>query len=131
MKLSLYRAKQFLGNLGIYLVLVFFAFIMLFPFLYMLSTSFKIPSDTFRYPPRMLPRDPQTIAVAGYDDPLPLYYVELDGQKQEFALAKSSIKVGIYADPNDLATTYERRLTEVSPTGGAMDQKTVELNGLS
>lgn len=129
MKMKSYRLKTILSNLGVYIILTFFALVMIFPFLYMLSTSFKLPADTFRYPPRMLPRDPITTDVPGVDEPLPLYYVEYDGSQQEFALAKSNIKIGFYATPDDPETTYERRLTEVSPTGGAMNQKTVAING--
>lgn len=124
-----YRLKRYLGNFAIYVILVIFAIIMLFPFLYMLSTSFKLPADTFRYPPRMLPRDPSTIQVEGFTDPLPLYYVKIDGEDKEFVLSRSNIKVGIFAPAEDLSQTYERRLTEISPTGGAMDQKTVVVDG--
>lgn len=123
------RLVRLVGNLAVYLVLTFFALVMIFPFVYMLATSLKLPADTYRYPPRMLPRDPVTVAVPGYDEPLPLYFVEIDGERAEFALAKSNIKVGIYAPPDNLAASVERRLTEVSPTGGAMEQKTVVVNG--
>jgi multiple sugar transport system permease protein len=129
MKIQSYRLLRFLNNFVIYFVLTFFAVVMLFPFLYMLTTSFKIPSDTFRYPPRMLPRDPVEITVTGYDKPLPLYYVDVDGQQKEYALAKSNIKVGTYAPPGDLNATVERYLTEVKPTGGAMNPQSVTVNG--
>lgn len=129
MKIESYRLLRFLSNFAIYFVLTLFAFVMLFPFLYMLATSFKLPADTFRYPPRMLPRDPVQITVAGYDEPLPLYYVEVDGQQKEYALAKSNIKVGIYAPADNLEATVERYLTDVKPTGGAMNPQTVTVNG--
>ncbi len=129
MKIESYRLLRFLSNFAIYFVLTLFAFVMLFPFLYMLSTSFKLPADTFRYPPRMLPRDPVQITVAGYDEPLPLYYVEVDGQQKEYALAKSNIKVGMYAPADNLEATVERYLTDVKPTGGAMNPQTVTVNG--
>ncbi|MBL8090112.1 MAG: carbohydrate ABC transporter permease [Anaerolineales bacterium] len=128
MKLQSYRLIRFLNNFFIYFVLTLFAFIMLFPFMYMLSTSFKIPADTFRYPPRMLPRDPVTIEVDGFEKPLPLYYVEINGEQKEFALAQSNIKIGIYAPADNLSATVERRLTEVKPTGGATNQQTVVVN---
>ncbi len=102
---------------------------MIFPFAYMIATSFKIPADTFRYPPRMLPRDPETIAVDGYDEPLSLYYVDVDGAQKEYALAKSNIKVGTYAPADHLTSTVERYLTEVKPTGGATNQQKVQVNG--
>ncbi len=129
MRLEPYRLTRFLGNLFIYFILTSFALVMLFPFFYMLSTSLKLPSDTFRYPPRMLPRDPVTIELEGFDEPLPLYYVEHEGSQREFALTQSNIKVGTYASPHDPQTTYERRLSEVSPTGGAMNQQTAMVNG--
>ncbi|MBL8099540.1 MAG: carbohydrate ABC transporter permease [Anaerolineales bacterium] len=128
MKLQSYRLIRFLNNFFIYFVLTLFAFIMLFPFMYMLSTSFKIPADTFRYPPRMLPRDPVTIEVDGFEKPLPLYYVEINGEQKEFALAQSNIKIGIYAPADNLSATVERRLTEVKPTGGVTNQQTVVVN---
>lgn len=129
MKAQSYRLRRSLGNFGVYFVLTFFALVMIFPFLYMLTTSFKIPADTFRYPPRMLPRDPVEITVAGFDEPLPLYYVDVDGQQKEYALSQSNIKVGMYAPPEDPAATVERYLTEVKPTGGAMNPQSVTVNG--
>lgn len=129
MNMKSYRFVRFLNNFGVYFVLTFFALIMLFPFFYMLSTSFKIPSDTFRYPPRMLPRDPVTIQVEGYDEPLPLFFVEVDGERREYALARSNIKVGVYAPADNLTQTVERFVSEVKPTGGAMNQQKVVVNG--
>ncbi len=129
MNLQSYRLMRFLSNLAVYLVLTFFALIMLFPFAYMITTSLKLPADTFRYPPRMLPRDPASVTVAGFDKPLPLYYVEVEGQRLEYALAKSNLKVGKYADPNNTSVIFERRLEEVVPTGGEAAQKTVTVNG--
>jgi multiple sugar transport system permease protein len=128
-KIQSHRFLRFLNNFVIYFVLTFFAVVMLFPFLYMLTTSFKIPADTFRYPPRMLPRDPVEITVTGYDKPLPLYYVDVEGQRKKYALAKSNIKVGTYAPPDNLDSTVERYLSEVKPTGGAMNPQSVTING--
>ncbi|MBK7450441.1 MAG: carbohydrate ABC transporter permease [Anaerolineales bacterium] len=129
MNMKSYRFVRFLSNFGVYFVLTFFAIVMLFPFFYMLSTSFKIPADTFRYPPRMLPRDPVTIQVEGYAEPLPLYFVEVDGVRKEYALSKSNIKVGIYAPADDLTNSVERFISEVKPTGGVMNQQKVTVNG--
>lgn len=129
MKIQSYRFVRFLSNFLVYFILTFFALIMLFPFMYMLATSFKIPSDTFRYPPRMFPRDPITMQVEGYDEPLPLYFVDVDGVRKEFALARSNIKVGTYAPADDLSATVERFISEVKPTGGAMNQQTVTVDG--
>ncbi|MBM4427130.1 MAG: carbohydrate ABC transporter permease [Chloroflexi bacterium] len=129
MNLKSYRFVLFLSNFFIYFILTFFAIVMLFPFFYMLSTSFKIPADTFRYPPRMLPRDPAVIEVEGFEQPLPLYYVEVDRERREYALAQSNIRIGVYAPPENLDATAERFLTEVKPTGGATNQQTVNIDG--
>lgn len=129
MNMKSYRFLRFLSNFSVYFVLTFFSVIMLFPFLYMLSTSFKIPSDTFRYPPRILPRDPITIQVDGYEEPLPLYFVEVDGVRKEYALARSNIKVGIYSPADDPDNTVERFISEVKPTGGVMNQQKITING--
>ena len=128
MKIQSYRFLQFLNKLIIYFFLTFFALVMIFPFLYMITTSFKIPADTFRYPPRMLPRDPASVTVEGFDKPLPLYYVEVDGQKREYALAISNIKFGTYAPADNVTATVERFVDEVTPTGGE-NQQTVSVNG--
>jgi len=129
MKIQSYRFLRYLNNFIIYFVLTAFALVMLFPFLYMITTSLKIPADTFRYPPRMLPRDPITIDVEGFDEPLPLYYVQVDGQQKQYALAKSNIKIGTYAPANNITSTVERYLTEIKPTGGATNQQKVTVNG--
>jgi multiple sugar transport system permease protein len=129
MKIQSYRLLRLISNFFLYFLLTFFALVMIFPFLYMLATSFKTPADTFRYPPRMMPRNAVTIKVDGFDKPLPLYNVEVDGQQKEYALAKSNIKVGTYAPANNLSSTVERYLTEVKPTGGATNQQKVEVNG--
>ncbi len=124
-----HRTTTFLQNTAVYLVLTLFASVMIFPFLYMLFTSFKEPSDTFRYPPRMLPRETLTTTVAGYDEPLPLFYVEVDGTRQQYALVEDNIRTGTYAAPDNLEVVYERTAREVGPTGGFTNQQTITVNG--
>lgn len=119
-----YRLITFLKNLSIYAILTFFAVFMLFPFLYMLATSLKLPADTFRYPPRLLPREPAFTEAAGYPGQLPLYYVDIDGERREFALVRSNIRIGTFAPADNPSAIVERFLSEVTPTG-----QTVTLNG--
>lgn len=127
--LKSYRLITTLRNTSIYLVLSVFAFIMLFPFVYMLATSFKEPKDTFRYPPRLLPRTVITTEMAGTDEPLPLYYVDVNGTRQQFALVESNIRIGIFADPTDPIETLERPLSEAEPKGGFTNQEMTTVNG--
>lgn len=121
--------SDYLVNGAAYVILTLFALIMLFPFIFMFTTSFKEPKDTFRYPPKLLPRQGLTTEVAGFDKPLPLYFVDYEGQQRQFALAQDNIKVGVFADPNNPDVTYERQLKEVKPTGGFMEQQKVTING--
>ena len=127
--LSSYRITTFLGRLVLYTLLTLFAYIMLFPFLVMLSTSLKAASDTYRFPPKLLPREPITLAVDGFDESLPLYYVDYEGQREQFVLIQEGIRVGEFAAPDNLETTYVRELDLVNPTGGEANQQTVLYEG--
>ncbi len=125
-----YRLGQLLQNGLVYGVLTFFGIVMVFPFLVMLTTSLKEPADSYAYPPRLLPQDPQTVTVAGFDEPLPLYDVTVDGRTRRLALAATDARVGVYARPNDPAQTYERSLRDVDAAGGARNQKTAIVDGV-
>lgn len=124
MNIKSYRLINFLKNLAVYLILSFFALVMLFPFFYMLATSLKLPADTFRYPPRLLPREPAFTEVEGYSEKLPLYYVDIDGDRREFALVRSNIRIGTFAPADNSSAVVERFLSDVAPTG-----QTVTVNG--
>ncbi len=78
---STLRWWAYVRNAAIYAILIIFALIMIFPFLVMIFTSLKEPSDTFSYPPRLFPREQLTTTVEGYEEPLPLYYIDVDGQQ--------------------------------------------------
>jgi multiple sugar transport system permease protein len=129
MKTKSYRRIRFFRAFLVYAALIGLAVFMLFPFIYMLTTSLKEPKDTFVYPPRLLPREDVSVPVAGQPDPLPLYYVKVDGQDKQYALVESGISVGLYAEPGKPDQTYERQPTEVTPTGGADNQQVVTVDG--
>jgi multiple sugar transport system permease protein len=124
MNIKSYRLISLLKNLTVYVILSFFALVMLFPFFYMLATSLKLPADTFRYPPRLLPREPAFVELEGYPNKLPLYYVEIDGDRREFALVRSNIRIGTFAPADNPSAVVERFLSDVEPTG-----QTVTING--
>lgn len=124
-----YRLSNWMANGLTYIVLLIFALFMLFPFIYMLTTSLKSPGDTFRYPPRLFPRDPISTSVVGYDEAMPLYYVEYEGTREEFALVESNVRAGIFIDPNDPAFTVVRSLASVEPAGGEANQATITYEG--
>ncbi len=124
-----YRLSSFLQTIAAYVILIFFAYIMLFPFLFMFTTSLKDQKDTFRYPPRLIPHQQLTTSVQGYNDQKPLYYVSIDGQKRAYALAETNIQAGIFIDPDAPQQTYLRPLSEVRPTAGTSGQQTILFRG--
>ncbi len=81
---------------GAYAVLLGFAAVMLFPFVYMAATALKTPEDTFRYPPKILPRSPATAEIGGEE--VALFSVEAPGRGTETAyLAESGVEAGLFA----------------------------------
>jgi len=121
--------KKIFGMGTIYIILTAFAAIMLFPFLVMLFTSFKLPEDTFHYPPRLLPYDPIKIELPGEEEPVPLYELEVDGEVGEYALIKSGIPIGIFSTPDNFEEKYEVPLKDASPVGGFTNQESVVIDG--
>jgi len=65
----------------IYTVLAGFAFLMIFPFLYMISTSLKTTQDVFNVPPRLLPYS--AVATTYEGEERQLYTVTVDGETYE------------------------------------------------
>lgn len=45
-------------KLAVTLIMVFFGIVMVFPFLWMISTSFKMPHEVFTYPVQLIPSEP-------------------------------------------------------------------------
>jgi multiple sugar transport system permease protein len=107
---------------GAYTVLVAFAAIMLFPFMYMVATALKTPEDTFRYPPKVLPRAPITVEVDG--EPRPLFSLPIDGVPTNAVLAEEGVKAGLFVNPSDPTDTLAWPLDLATDTG-----KTVDLDG--
>lgn len=123
-----HKTRETLKNIIIYAILIFFALIMLFPFIFMLTTSFKEPKDTFNYPPRLLPREGLTTEAGGEE--LPLYYLEDEnGEQKEYALVESNIRINIYANLANPEETFERQQTEAEPKGGFVNQEKVTFDG--
>ena len=52
------KTKKILTDIILYTVLIGITIFMMLPFLWMLSTSFKLPEDIFGYPPRFIPDNP-------------------------------------------------------------------------
>ncbi len=117
------RLRLWGTRIVIYGILTFFALVMLFPFIYMFSTSFKTSDDVFEYPPRILPYSPETAEVDG--ETVELYDVEVDGQVYEMAPTGEKVPYGEFTtvdqlvedDPRNSPVVAERILSETTDTG--------------
>jgi multiple sugar transport system permease protein len=72
------------ARIFVYLTLAVAGMVVLIPFIFALSGSFKTAEDVFTYPPRLLPHVPATATVDGED--LPVFTVPLpDGSTADLA----------------------------------------------
>lgn len=103
-------SRDYLIRFVLYALLTGFALVMLFPFIYMMSTSFKTSNDVYRFPPRLLPYSPTTIQYNGAE--APLYRFEVDGAERELVLTGDRVFFGFFTTP-DLINTAEPRQSEI------------------
>jgi ABC-type glycerol-3-phosphate transport system permease component len=106
-------------KVGIYSVLTVVAAMMLFPFIFMLGTSTKTAQDSFRFPPRILPRDPIQGEFQGVV--VPLFVVPINGSDRQAALVEEGIRAGLFALSDNIEETYAWPLDLVEPTGATVD----------
>jgi alpha-1,4-digalacturonate transport system permease protein len=52
--------------------------IMFGPIVWLVLSSFKSSAEVVKFPPRLLPYRQETVEIEGYDEPLPLYEVQLE-----------------------------------------------------
>ena len=81
-------------------------FLMFFPVLWLVLSSFKTEADLQRYPPTFLPYQQQTIMVEGQADPLPLF--RITGGEHEGMILAQLRRVGLQAQMIDPANPEER-----------------------
>ena len=86
------------------------------PVLWLLLSSFKSAAALNEFPPQLLPYGQKSVAVAGHDDPLPVYRVTLpDGSTRELAEVR---RIGIQAtlvDPKAPDQEYKVNIRERKP----------------
>jgi alpha-1,4-digalacturonate transport system permease protein len=89
-----------------YLYLLVGLFTLFAPVLWLVMSSFKTEAALSQFPPTLMPYTQQTVVVAGFDKPLPLFEVTLeDGSKRQLAQVN---RVGIMANMVDPAAPEER-----------------------
>lgn len=93
-----------------YFLLTAFALIMIFPFLYMMSSSLKSSTDVFNYPPRLLPFSPTQVEVDG--EQRTLYSFQIDGETRELILTDEQERFGFFTS-EELLNVDDPRSSEV------------------
>ncbi len=102
----------------IYVLLSLFALMMLFPFIYMMATSFKNSGDVFHYPPRVLPYSANTMDYNG--EQVPVYRFEVNGQTRDLVLTGDKEPFGFFTT-EALINAAEPRQSEIL-TQAALDE---------
>jgi multiple sugar transport system permease protein len=96
----------YLGRAAIYFFLTLFALIMLFPFLYMMSTSLKTSDDVFHVPPRLLPYSAIQKSVDG--ELRDIYIFNLEGVNTEMVETDEKEPFGFFTTAEKINTSNER-----------------------
>lgn len=79
--------------------------LMFVPIVWLVLSSFKTSGEIVKFPPRLLPYRQETVAVEGYEQPLPLYIVTFeDGSTQTLAQVR---RIGLEAQMVDPASPEE------------------------
>ncbi|MBX3065780.1 MAG: carbohydrate ABC transporter permease [Anaerolineae bacterium] len=103
-------AGWYLTRFLLYALLTGFGFLMLFPFLYMLFTSFKLSTDVFHYPPRLLPYSPITVDYNGSQ--APEYSFQIDGQERKLVPNGEKMRFGFFTS-RELINADDPRSSEI------------------
>ncbi len=108
------RFRRWIVYAMVYVILGGCAFLMLFPFLYMVTTSLKTATDVFRYPPQLLPYSPVMVEFEGQE--LPLYNVPYEGNTRQMVLVEESVRFGFFTTV-DLVNSDEPRQSPIYTAG--------------
>jgi ABC-type glycerol-3-phosphate transport system permease component len=106
-----------------YALLILFGYIIIFPFLYMMSTSFKTSTDVFRYPPKLLPYSPATTELNG--EQVPQYELLVNGQMHTMVATGEQVRFGFFSSqdkinvdaPRDSQIIAQSPIDEAKETG--------------
>jgi multiple sugar transport system permease protein len=88
---------------------------MLFPFFFMVTSAMKTPDDTFRYPPKILPRTQAEVEVAGETQSLFRIPDAETGVVAEMYPVETGLAAGLFVDPAD-GTELSWPLDRAEPT---------------
>ncbi len=101
--------RNILSRAAVLIVLSLGAIAMLFPLVWMISSSFKPLAQIDLFPPKWIPIEQLTVEVDG--NVYPLYEVELDGETRQLLMVDKVQHTGIFGDPDDISHTIEVDMT--------------------
>ncbi len=86
------------------------------PALWLVSSSFKGPAQLAEFPPTLLPYEQITVAVEGFDRPLPLFTVTMeDGSTEVLAEVRRIGTTSQLVDPDDPGETIRVNIAQREP----------------
>ena len=107
------------ARIFVYLSLTVAGLVVLIPFVFALSGSFKTAEDVFTYPPRLLPHVPATVTVDGQE--LPVFTVPLpDGGTAELARSENGTSLREFRGVEDPEVLLVSTRESLQPTGRTM-----------
>ncbi len=99
-----------------YFYLAFGVFLMFFPVVWLVLSSFKTPAGLVEFPPTFLPLSQVEVQVEGQKKPLPLFRAELeDGSVKDLAQIRRIGIVSQMVDPNDPDAKYKVPIDKREP----------------
>lgn len=116
---SVGRAKTFrlrgevLGQALALVALSLGAVAMVFPLVWMISSSLKPLAQIDLFPPVWIPTEQVKLEIGG--QVYPLYEVQLDGETRQLVMVAKAQRMGTFADPDDLSSTVEANVNLAKP----------------
>ncbi len=102
-----YLIRLWAARIVVYILLIVVALFMLFPFIYMITTSLKTANDVFHSPPRLFPYTAVTVPYNGEE--VPVY--NFDGR--QMVIAEQSVRFEFFTTP-DLINMNEPRQSQIT-----------------
>lgn len=105
--------SETLGKIAALATLAIGAVAMVFPLVWMFSSSLKPLAQIGLFPPVWIPREQVQAEIAG--ERYPIFAVDIDGQVRTLAMIAKDGRVGTYADPTAPADTIEANVNSAEP----------------
>jgi multiple sugar transport system permease protein len=116
----------------VYLLLFIIGVIVVFPFLFMVTSAFKTGEEIYRFPPKLLPYQQATVTLPGSTEAVPLYRIEVaPGDTRAMAAVETGVSAGLFVPVDDVAREPVAwpNAEAVPVTAADGTPKTVELDG--